>query len=64
MRTVIKLFLIVIIGAIGSIGFGFGKMFGLGAIPLVIIAVGTIAAIRAIWKYNPESNEVVLNKDA
>jgi len=34
-----------------------------GALILWIIVAGMIAGIRAIWKYNPTSKEIDLQKD-
>ncbi len=63
-RTLIKVVLIAITSFIGLMIFTFLRVGGSGVLPLAIIAIGTLAADKAIWRYSPEtSKEVSLNKD-
>lgn len=33
-----------------------------GALPMAIVAMGMFAGIGAIWRYQPKSKEITLNK--
>lgn len=63
MRGIIKFVLISIIFIVGMSLFTFMRLFNFGAIPMAIVAIGMFAAIRAIWKYNPKSKEITLQKE-
>ncbi len=63
-RTLIKVVLIAIVSFVGMVLFSILRVSGSGVLPLAIIAIGTLAADKAIWKYNPEgSKEISLQKD-
>ncbi len=63
-RTIIKVILIAVISFIGLMLFSILRVSGSGVLPLAIITIGTLAADKAIWKYNPASSkEVSLQKD-
>ena len=63
-RTLIKVVLIAIVSFVGMVLFSILRVSGSGVLPLATIAIGTLAADKAIWKYNPEgSKEISLQKD-
>jgi len=63
-RNIIKIILIAIISFIGLVLFSILRISGSGVLPLAIIAIGTLAADKAIWRYSPTtSKEVSLQKD-
>ena len=63
-RTLIKVVLIAIVSFVGMVLFSILRVSGSGVLLLAIIAIGTLAADKAIWKYNPEgSKEISLQKD-
>ena len=57
MRVILKIVFSIIILFIGMLLTGLGKELGLGWLLQVIVAVGMIAGIRAVWKYNPKKDE-------
>ena len=62
-RILLKIILIILtFFIIGGI-FSLMRISGFGSLPLAIVAIGMFAGIRAIWKYNPTSNEIDLKKD-
>jgi len=63
LRKIIKAVLIFVVFMVGSTLFQVAKLSGSGVLPLAIISIGMFAAIGAIWKYNPASKEIVLNKE-
>ena len=62
-RNLIKFVLIAITAFVGMTIFSILRVSGSGVLPLAIIAIGMFAAIKAIWKYNPTSKEISLQKD-
>ncbi len=63
LRKIIKFGFIFIVFMVGSVLFGVAQNIGSGVLPLAIISIGMFAAIGAIWKYNPASKEITLNKE-
>jgi len=61
-RILLKTILIVLTFFTGGLIFAVMKNFELGALPLWIVAAGMFAGIRAIWRYNPASEEINLKK--
>ena len=62
-RQLIKIVLIAITFVAGMLLFSILRMSGAGTLILFIIMAGMVAAIRAIWRYSPESKEISLKKD-
>ena len=63
-RILLKTILITLTLFVGMMIFTFMKISEqFGVLPMWIVAVGTLAGIGAIWKYQPKSNEIDLNKD-
>ena len=63
LRKIIKFVLIFIVLIIGTTLFNVAKYSGAGALPMAIISIAMFSAIGAIWKYNPSTKEISLNKD-
>lgn len=62
MRTTLKVIFIVLIFIIGSIIKGIMKDVGIrGAIPKLALVWGMLAAMCAIWKYNPQKADEIAN---
>ena len=57
MRVILKIVFSLIILFIGALLIGLGKAAGLGWLLQVIVSVGLIAGISAVWKYNPKKDE-------
>lgn len=62
MRVILKIGFSVIIFFIGALITGLGKQLGLGWLLQVIVTVGIIAGISAVWKYNPNKDDDKLPK--
>jgi hypothetical protein len=63
-RILLKTILIVFTIFIGMMIFTMLKIgAGAGLLIQLIIFLGTIAAVKGIWSYNPTSNEIDLKKD-
>jgi len=62
-RILLKIILIILTLWIGGTILGLMKASGFGALPVFILAAGMFAGIRAIWNYEPISNEIDLKKD-
>ena len=63
-RILLKTILITLTLFVGMMIFTFMRISEqFGVLPMWIVAVGVLAGIGAIWKYQPKSNEIDLNKD-
>lgn len=63
-RILLKTILIVITFFVGMSIFTLMRISEqFGTLPMWIVAAGMFAAIRAIWRYNPISKDIVLKKD-
>lgn len=63
-RVLLKTILIVITFFVGGSIFTLMRLSGsFGTLPMGIVVLGMGAAIRAIWRYNPTSKDIVLKKD-
>ncbi len=63
-RILLKTILIALTFFVGMMIFSLMRVSGqFGALPMWIVAAGMFAGIGAIWKYQPKSNEIDLNKD-
>jgi len=63
-RILLKTILIAITFFVGMIIFSLMRVSGqFGVLPMWIVAAGMFAGIGAIWKYQPKSNKINLNKD-
>jgi hypothetical protein len=62
MRILIKTALFIIIFFLGAMLVGGSKALGGGVLFQIIFGLGTFAALRAIVKYKPKSDETALDK--
>lgn len=64
MRIFLKAILLVVVLWVGLGIFTVMRISGFGMLPLAIVGIATLAAVKAIWSYKPSSSkEVRLNKE-
>lgn len=65
MRIVIKTILIIAILWIGLAIFTALRLTGFGMLPLAIVGIAMLAAVKGVWSYKPSSSkDIALDKES